>query len=1253
MGSATTAGAQCTANVSTYQLTPDAGAQGGEIWYTTQVNLKNRFDITFQMFLGTQPYSVGADGICFVFQQQSTSAGSTGGGLGYGGITPSVAVEFDTYQNGWDPPFCHTAIEKNGDVNHTDGSGNQLAAPVQLDPANPNLPDGNWHNMEIIWDPTTTTISVYYDCQLRITYTGDIVNDPTIFNGNPNVYWGFTAGTGGAMNLQEVCITKSYLNDLRDTLVCNGSPVTYTATGGTSYSWAPAAGLNNTNSASVIATPTATTTYTVSITNSCGLVSTESATVRVSNTVLTPSSTTSTCGNPNGTASVTAASGISPYTYLWTGGQTTTTATGLAQGGYTVTSTDSLGCKATATTIVGGTPALRDSISAFTNVSVACGANGTATVGAKGGGGTYTYSWNTTPVQTNAMATNLGAGSYTVTVNDNTSCTATATVSITQPGALTASISGTTPVSCFGGSNGTATATITGGNSPYSYSWNNGITGAKDSMLSAGNYTVSVTDANNCTVTAVATITQPAAIKDSISKTVNILCFGQSNGQATAGVTGGTAGYTYSWNSAPVQTSATATNLGIGNYTVTITDNNGCKDSAIATITQPTAVQLSASAFPASCNGLCNGQATVIPTGGTSPYTYLWSNGSTNAGATNLCAGTYSVVVTDFNGCTHDTTNLVVTQPTPIVLTKTENAAFCNQADGSGSATVTGGTPPYIYGWNTTPPQTNLNLTNVPPGTYCFGVQDANKCQDSICVIIGNKPGETASIVSVTPTTCNGGTNGSAIGAATGGTKPYTYAWTTGPVQTSDTAKNLSAAIYTLTVTDSAGCKSTAIATINQPALVVTTVSPSPLTICSGGAPGKLTASSTGGNGIYNYIWRMAAGLNDTNTATVLANPTSNTTYTVLTTDSNGCIGAPVPVQVIVDPPLSVVAGTPAATCPGGTVKLTATAKGGNGNYIYTWNPSGTTGQSVTVSPSTSGYYTVIVSDGCTAPDAIDSMEAIIDPLPKVAFMADTLNGCYPVKVLFIDSTTIASGGIQKWTWQFGDSNSYSSNSGASTVDTAFNEYMNPGVYSVTEIVTSDSGCVDSLTKSNMITVYSHPHVSFTSSPQTTTIEQPTITFVDNTTDAYGISTRNWETFGDNLDSTANTKTAIHTYKDTGTFCVKLVDVDKHSCADSATNCVVIDAIFTLYIPNAFTPNGNGLNDVFIPLGSYFTDFKMYIFNRWGQEVYFTNDINKGWNGGYENDNNVGQEDTYVYLISVKDFKGKGHSYMGKVTLIK
>ncbi len=320
--SATITTPECSDSTTTYQLTPAAKNLAGEIWYTTQFNLNNKFDIQFEMFLGTQPYTVGADGICFVFQQQSTNAGSTGGGLGYGGIAPSIAVEFDTYKNAWDPAYCHTSIEKNGDVNHTDLSGNQLAGPVQLDPANPNLPDNQWHNMEIVWFPKTQTMNVYYDCILRTTYTGDIIN--SIFGGNPNVYWGFTAGTGSEVNVQEVCVANSYLNNLRDTTICAGKPVTITAKGGVSYTWSPNLHLNKDTGATIIASPDSTTTYTVVITNQCGFKSRDSITISVEKkftSTISPLTDTICPGKPV-KIKTTVASGKPIYKYVWNNGVT-------------------------------------------------------------------------------------------------------------------------------------------------------------------------------------------------------------------------------------------------------------------------------------------------------------------------------------------------------------------------------------------------------------------------------------------------------------------------------------------------------------------------------------------------------------------------------------------------------------------------------------------------------------------------------------------------------------------------------------------------------------------------------------------------------------------------------------------------------------------------------------------------------------------------------------------------------------------
>ncbi|MGP8215651.1 MAG: PKD domain-containing protein [Bacteroidia bacterium] len=955
---------------------------------------------------------------------------------------------------------------------------------------------------------------------------------------------------------------------------------------------------------------------------------------------ISTASTNVTCYNDNnGTATVTVTSGTGPFTYSWApSGGNAATASNLAPGTYTATVTNSLGCSVTSNVTITQPPQLRDSISAFTNES-SCGTNGSATVGVKGGGGIYTYSW--APGGGNAAtANNLTAGTYTVTVTDNDNCIVTANVTITKPGPLVASIAGSNNVSCNGGSNGSVTAGITGGNSPYTYTWSNGESSAKDSLLPAGSYSVIITDATGCTITTATVITQPAALRDSMAVTIEVLCFGGNTGSVTDGTAGGTGPYNYSWNTAPAQATQTASNLAAGSYTVDIADANGCKDSAFATITQPTPLTLAAGPFPATCFDSCNGLATVIPSGGTGPYTYLWSSGSTEESAKNLCAGNYSVKVTDFNGCVHDTT-LTVIQPSPVsIFDKTTTIANCNKPDGSASISDSGGTPGYTYKWSNG--ATTQNLTNVTPGDYCVLVIDKHGCIDTACVIVPNKPGVATQIVATTTVTCFDSANGTATDTAVGGTPPYTYKWNDG--QTTSTATGLSAGIDSVVVVDANGCIDVSVATITQPPVVLASANVSSATICIG-TKDTLTVGAIGGNAPYTYTWQAG---NSTGTP-IIVSPDTTTTYTVTTADINKCPGAPVTVTVIVNPPIKVLSGAPVAMCPGKTDTVYAKASGGDGTYTYTWASGGTVGQIIPVSPGATMYYTVTVHDNCSTPPMIDSMEVIVDPLPNVKFAADTVNACSTLCTGFTDATTIASGGLESWNWNFGDGNT-------STAQNPRSCYTAPGIYDVSLTVTSDSGCPSSLTLNNMITVYSHPQTNFTASPQPTNITNPNITFTDKTTDAYGIVQWEWN-LGDSLSGpfldTSNLQNPIHIYSDTGTFCIKLLDINKHGCTDSATVCIEISPLYTFYIPNAFTPNADGIDDYFAPKGGDFSTFAMWIFNRWGQQIYYTTDINKGWNGSVNNGGVLCQEDTYVYLIEVKDFMGIDHTYMGKVTLIR
>lgn len=572
----------------------------------------------------------------------------------------------------------------------------------------------------------------------------------------------------------------------------------------------------------------------------------------------------------------------------------------------------------------------------------------------------------------------------------------------------------------------------------------------------------------------------------------------------------------------------------------------------------------------------------------------------------------------------------------PTTFTSVDDNNKCyGDKTGSISLTTTGSYPPYKYAWSPSG-GTKAIASNLTAGTYVCTVTDSLGCTHPDTVII-TQPTALTATTSVTPLKCNGINKGTAIINASGGTGTYTYNWSPSG-GSNDIATGLSAGKYTVTVTDSNGCKLTDTANITQPPALVVSASGAKI-ICIGQSA-KVTANVTGGTPGYNYTWSTGTASDTAN-----VNPSVTTTYSVTATDTNGCASDTAMVTITVRLPLSMSA-SPAkgvSVCAGDTTKLSVAATGGDGNYTYTWMPGNINGAGITVSPTATTTYTVIVNDGCNTPNDTAKITVFVNPLPVVNFGADVVNGCYPVCVNFTDSSTVKPGSITSWTWNFGDTNS-------STSQNPSNCYMQPGNYNVSLTVTTDSGCTSSKTITNMITAYNHPHAAFSVSLERTT-DSP-VFFMDASTDEYGITAWSWA-FGSAPDSVFSTKNAVYTYQDTGTYCATLQVTNMYGCTDSATQCFEITPEFTLYIPDAFTPNGDGKNDVFAAKGMSLTNFNMYIFDRWGMLVYHTSDINKGWNGTVNNRGSVMcQEDTYVYMITCEDTQNKPHSYIGKVTLV-
>ncbi len=734
--------------------------------------------------------------------------------------------------------------------------------------------------------------------------------------------------------------------------------------------------------------------YTVTVTDSIGCQDTENVIISGSPSALTVSITgqvnIACFGQTTGSASVSVSGGILPYSYSWNTipVQTTDTASNLPAGNYTVTVTDSIGCSIISSiTITGPAAALAANITSQVNVS--CNGANTGSITVEGSGGTppYQYSINGGSLQASGTFSDLFAGIYTVTVTDANNCTVSLLVNIIEPAtALTAIISGKTNINCAGQLTGSATVTANGGTLPYAYSWNTipVQTGTTAINLAAGTYTVTITDASGCVVTADVTIIQPDPLIVTIDNQLNVACFGQSTGSATAQVSGGTPPYTYVWLTVPLQTTATASNLSAGTYTVTIFDSLGCFISTSALITEP------ASALTASitnqvnvlCLGNPTGSVTVEGSGGTPAYQYSLNGGSFQATGTfsNLLAGVYTVTVMDANNCTVDVP-VIITEPAngiTATITNLVDILCFGQATGSVTITVNTGLPPYLFSLNGGLPQPDGTFSNLVAGSYFVTISDGSACTLDIPFII-SQPAEllTASISSQVNVSCFGNTDGSATVTASGGTLPYLYEWNTIPVQTTPTVSNLTAGTYIVTVTDGNGCVALDTAVITAPASLLTATVTSLVNVaCFGAATGSVAVTGNGGVSPYQYSLNGGAYQSDGTFSNLLAG-----NYTVTVRDTNNCtLDVPVSISQPLTGLTAMISAQVDVVCKGtASGSATVTALGGTSPYTYLWNtiPAQTASTAVNL---VAGTYNVIVTDasGCSETASVTITEPAV-----------------------------------------------------------------------------------------------------------------------------------------------------------------------------------------------------------------------------------------------------------------------------------
>ena len=436
----------------------------------------------------------------------------------------------------------------------------------------------------------------------------------------------------------------------------------------------------------------------------------------------------------DGSATATVLSGEAPFTYSWSNGTSLTTTNfshtvnNLPSGTYAVTVTDSGSCTTTLSVLVESVCTGFNINLTSENITCSGLSDGSTSVTTVNGTAPFSYSWsNGFSGQTNDC---LSAGSYSVTVIDTNGCPLSSSVVISEPSALTATIS-STDVSASGALDGTATVIAADGTPSYSYHWNTGASTATISNLSPGVYTVTVTDANGCTLTGSTTVQSVGCTGLNVTiDATDITCFGSINGSVGVSVQGATPPITYNWSNG--ESGVSIEGLGVGNYTVTVVDGAGCSSELSATVQEPLPLNLGLSSTNESSTGANNGTATVTPSGGVpfagGVYQYLWSNGGTSATITGLSAGGYSVTVTDFNGCTAIGSVVVSNVNCQLAITMdSQNASCPNVADGSASVTlVSNGTAPFSFLWSNG--QTTATIENLLPNNYTVTVSDANGC---------------------------------------------------------------------------------------------------------------------------------------------------------------------------------------------------------------------------------------------------------------------------------------------------------------------------------------------------------------------------------------------------------------------------------------------------------------------------------------------------------------------------------------------
>lgn len=949
-------------------------------------------------------------------------------------------------------------------------------------------------------------------------------------------------------------------------------------------------------------------------------------------------------GDASGGIQIGATGGTGAYQYSINNGATFSPIEsffGLAAGTYSIVVMDAVGCTISGTATV-NEPAQLTATYAPTAASCNGVCDGEIVITASNGTAPYLYSPdNGLNFFVSNTLTGLCAGNVDVRVKDAHDCFINAVQVITEPTLVT--FTATPTDETCSASNGQIAFVANGGTPGYTYSIDNAVTYNASSTftgLAANTYNVAVQDNNNCVVTGSVTIANEASPIIIGAAVTNVTCNAACNGELQVTASGGTG--TLSYSIGTPQAGSLITNICAGNYTLTITDQNGCTDTEPIVVTEPAVLTGTVTPTNLTCFNNNTGELDFAANGGTAPYTYSTDNGATFSNQNIvqfLAAGTYNTVIKDANNCTINNT-VIITEPADLTIqniAKTDASCF-GVCDGTATATVVGGTTPYNFTWSSGTTGSNLDI-NLCAGSYSVDVVDVNGCTVTGSVTINEPPMLVINSISTTDASCNTNCDGT---VSINSPLATNYSIDNGATfQSSNAFNGLCAGTYDVVVQDAAGCPQTSQFVIAEPQpLVLNAIPEDGMTICYNGY-GTLSGDATGGTQPYYFIWNTG----DT-TQYLNVNLTAAAAFSCTVVDANGCVSNAQTANVLVRPQFIPSVTTPVYGCPGTSVSITASGTDGLPNYTFEWltlnHDTLATGTTYSYVPGGNEQLLMVAHDECYEYDTlvVDVMNYV---MPNLTFTPSPASGCSPLDVTF-DFPAAVQAQIASATWTYGDGNS-----GAGI--SAQHVYYPVGCYDVSVQVTTVDGCIADTTLNNIVCVVPDPIANFNWSPTPPTTLSSTVNFYDQSTNA---ATYSWD-FGTYGNSSLENPIINYGTIDPGSQQVCLTVASPEGCTNQICKNVIFIEEFIIYVPNTFTPDGDEYNNYFrpvVPQGMRLDDYTLTIYNRWGEVLFESHDVNFGWDGTYHNE--IVKEGTYIWTITAKggDDK-KSYKLEGHVNMLK